>query len=80
MSIEVLIIVSTAILSAVTGYFLATLKGLRSKDEEIQRKITNLNENLANFAKAYSDFNAQKLDIDTRLTNLEFKLGGIVSK
>jgi type II secretory pathway component PulJ len=78
MLLEVLVALSIMATGLASGYFLYDLKVRRSEEEELKERLKSLNENLANFGKAYEQFNSERLDLDTRITSLEFKLNGVV--
>lgn len=77
MASEFLNFLSIGLSCLITGYFLATRKEDKKREAELMERTTVLNENLKNFHLAYQQFNDARLDMDTRLTSLEFALKGI---
>ncbi len=80
MGIEVLLGVSLVFTGLLGGYFFASQRVTARRDLDFTAKAEALNKNLAEFSKAYDDFVLKGMDIDSRLTSLEFKVNGFVNK
>lgn len=48
--------------------------------KELIKRTETLNINIDSFSKAYGDFNARALELESRFSTLEFKLTGITGK
>ncbi len=80
MGLEFLIGLSLMATGLLGGYFLANQRVMAKRDLDFTAKADALNQNLANFSKAYDDFVLKGVDTDSRLTSLEFKINGFVNK
>lgn len=80
MGLEVLICVCLLSTGLLTGYFLASQRVQAAKELVFTQKAEALNQNLANFSRAYDDFVLKGVETDSRLTSLEFKVNGFVNK
>lgn len=80
MGIEVLICMSLLSTGLLTGYFLASQRAQAKKELDFTQKAEALNLNLTNFSKAYDDFVMKGVEVDSRLTSLEFKVNGFANK
>ncbi len=77
---EILIAVSIALSAVLFGYMLGVEKARRATMADLEAKALALNTSIEGFGKAYSDFNARALEIESRFATLEFKLTGVTGK
>lgn len=76
MAIELFVALSILLSGVVAGYVMADAKSRKKCEEELGTKTRELNINLVEFSKAYASFNDRALEMDTRLTSLEFRVNG----
>ncbi len=77
---ELLVAVSIALTGVMIGLVASLSYWHKSLLRDLEAKAAALNVSIESFGKAYSDFNARALEIESRFSTLEFKLTGMTGK